>query len=106
MKNTNPVFYICRTAYDLITKVIPNVACDICKEWYHNKYIGSEPAFTHAIPIFIRHECIISGFYSFLPLITIAIVSKEPDQELGNQTDELCEKYCTFILTERNMLFY
>ena len=58
LKNQNQELCLCRKTYNVTTETSPMVACDLCKEWYHNNCIGLESAFTHAIPFFICGQCI------------------------------------------------
>ena len=51
-KNQNQELCLCRKTYNVTTETSPMVACDLCKEWYHNNCIGLESAFTHAFPFF------------------------------------------------------
>ena len=71
LKNQNQKLCLCRKTYNVTTETSPMVACNLCKEWYHNNCIGLESAFTHGIPFFICGQCInhhYSGFTSFLHL--------------------------------------
>ena len=52
LKNQNQELCLCRKTYNVTTETSPMVACDLCKEWYHNNCIGLESAFTHAFPFF------------------------------------------------------
>ena len=73
LKNQNQKLCLCRKTYNVTTETSPMVACDLCKEWYHNNCIGLESAFTHAIPFFICGQCINRHYSGFTPFVHLSI---------------------------------
>ena len=73
LKNQNQEICLCRKTHNFTTETSPMVAWNLCKEWYHNNYIGLESAFTHAVPLFICGQCISRHYSGFTPFLHLSI---------------------------------